>query len=137
MNKKERQRVPPGEREWGGKRQQILIRYADLPCRVTFKMLGKMLNESPRNLYQKWDRRGRPERIKNASFFDTMPSRKPSAKTIKQREAALEKANQRRKELQAKRDAERLKPRTVRNEGNSAWRALSDEPRHYKMEDQL
>ena len=129
MDKKERQRVPPGERNWGGKRSQILIRYADLPCRVTFKMLGEMLNEDPRNLYKRWDNRGRPERVKNASFFDRKPSRKPSAKTVKQRKAELEKANQRKKEIQAERDAQQLKPRVYRDEGNDAWKALSDEPR--------
>ena len=129
MDKKERQRVPPGERNWGGKRSQIRIRYADLPCRVTFKMLGEMLNENPRNLYNRWNKRGRPERIRNATFFDRRPSRKPSSKTIKQRKAALEKANQKKKELQARRDAMRLNPRVYRNEGNDAWKALSDEPR--------
>ena len=129
MDKKERQRVPPGERNWGGRRKQILIRYADRPCRVTFKVLGELLHENPKNLYEKWNKRGRPERVKNASFFDRRPTRKPSTKTIKQREDALKKANQRKKELQAKRDAQRLKPRSFRNEGNDEWRALSDAPR--------
>ena len=97
---------------------------------VTFRVLAEMLNMTVKQVYTRWDLRGRPCRIKSLEFFnkDYAVERrkriKRSTETLAKYRAINTKATYETvKEV-------KVKPvKKKRAEGNAEWQALSDDPR--------
>ena len=95
---------------------------------ITFRMLAEMLNMTVKQVYTRWDLRGRPCRIKNLEFFnkDYAVERR---KRIKRSTETLLRYTQATRKSKPKKEAPKPKPTKKRAEGNAEWLALSDDPR--------
>ena len=95
---------------------------------VTFRVLAEMLNMTVKQVYTRWDLRGRPCRIKNLEFF----SRKYAvqrAKRIKRSTENLLRYTEATRKEKPKKEVKAKPIKKKRAEGNAEWLALSDDPR--------
>ena len=97
---------------------------------VTFKILAEMLGAKPKDVYAKWDLRGRPCRIKSLDFFNKEYAME-RAKRIKRSTETLAKYRAINAEAayEKVKETPKQKPKKKRAEGNAEWLALSDDPR--------
>ena len=92
---------------------------------VTFRMLAEMLNMTVKQVYTRWDLRGRPCRIKNLEFF----SRKYAVQRTKRIKRTTENLLRYTEETRKEKPKKEVKAKPVkkkRAEGNAEWQALGD-----------
>ena len=95
---------------------------------VTFRMLAEMLGMTVKQVYTKWDLRGRPSKIKNLEFF----SREYAVERTKRIKRSTENLLRYMEETRKEKPKKEVKVRPVKKkeiEGNAEWLALSDDPR--------
>ena len=95
---------------------------------VTFKILAEMLGAKPKDVYDKWERRGRPSKIKNLEFFSREYAVQRTKRIKRTTENLLRYMEATRKE-KPKKEVKAKPVKKKRAEGNAEWQALSDDPR--------
>lgn len=95
---------------------------------VTFRMLAEMLNMTVKQVYTRWDLRGRPCRIKNLEFFSREYAVERTKRIKRSTENLLRYTEATRKE-KPKNEVKAKPAKKKRAEGNAEWLALSDDPR--------
>ena len=95
---------------------------------VTFKILAEMLGMTVKQVYTRWDLRGRPCRIKNLEFFSREYAVQRTKRIKRTTENLLRYTEATRKE-KPKKEVKAKPIKKKRAEGNAEWQALSDDPR--------
>ena len=95
---------------------------------VTFRMLAEMLNMTTKQVYVRWEHRGRPSKIKNLEFF----SREYAVERSKRIKRTTENLLRYMEATSKEKPKKEVKVRPVkkkRAEGNAEWQALGDDLR--------
>ena len=95
---------------------------------VTFRMLAEMLDTTVKQVYTKWELRGRPSKIKNLEFF----SRDYAVERTKRIKRSTENLLRYMEATSKEKPKKEVKVRPVkkkRAEGNAEWQALGDDLR--------
>ena len=95
---------------------------------VTFKILAEMLGMTVKQVYTRWDLRGRPSKIKNLEFFSREYAVQRTKRIKRTTENLLRYMEATRKE-KPKKEVKAKPVKKKRAEGNAEWLALSDDPR--------
>ena len=95
---------------------------------VTFRMLAEMLGMTVKQVYTRWDIRGRPSKIKNLEFFSREYAVERTKRIKRSTENLLRYMEETRKE-KPKKEVKAKPVKKKRAEGNAEWQALSDDPR--------
>ena len=110
------------------KHSKIRLLFGDDKQIVTFRMLAEMLGMTVKQVYTKWELRGRPSRIKSLEFFSREYAVQRAKRIKRSTENLLRYMEATRKEKPNK--EVKAKPvKKKRAEGNAEWLALSDDPR--------
>lgn len=91
-------------------------------------MLAEMLGMTVKQVYTKWELRGRPSRIKSLEFF----SREYAVQRAKRIKRSTENLLRYMEATRGEKPKKEVKAKPVkkkRAEGNAEWLALSDDPR--------
>ena len=92
---------------------------------VTFRMLAEMLGMTVKQVYTRWDLRGRPSRIKSLEFFSREYAVQRTKRIKRTTENLLRYTEATRKE-KPKKEVKAKPVKKKRAEGNAEWQALSD-----------
>ena len=95
---------------------------------VTVRVLAEMLNMTVKQVYTRWDLRGRPSRIKSLEFFSRGYAVERTKRIKRSTENLLRYMEETRKE-KPKKEVKAKPVKKKRAEGNAEWLALSDDPR--------
>lgn len=109
------------------KHSKIRLIFGDDNKIVTFRMLAEMLGMTVKQVYTRWEVRGRPSRIKSLEFFSREYAVQRAKRIKRSTENLLRYMEATRKEKPNK--EVKTKPKKKRAEGNAEWLALSDDPR--------
>lgn len=107
---------------------KIRLLFGDDNQIVTFRVLAEMLDMTVKQVYDKWERRGRPCRIKNLEFFSREYAVQRT-KRIKRTTENLLRYMEATKKEKPKKEVKVKPVKKKRAEGNAEWQALSDDPR--------
>lgn len=111
-----------------GRHSKIRLLFGDDNQIVTFRMLAEMLYMTVKQVYDKWERRGRPSKIKNLEVF----SREYAVQRAKRIKRSTENLLRYMEATMEERPKKEVKVKPVKKkkvEGNAEWQALSDDPR--------
>ena len=104
---------------------KIRLLFGDDNQIVTFRMLADMLVRTVKQVYDKWERRGRPSKIKNLEFFSREYAVQRANRIKRSTENLLRYMEATRKEKPKK--EVKVKPvKKKKVEGNAEWQALGD-----------
>ena len=92
---------------------------------VTFRMLAEMLGMTVKQVYTRWELRGRPSRIKSLEFFSREYAVERTKRIKRSTENLLRYMAATRKE-KPKKEVKAKPVKKKRAEGNAEWQALSD-----------
>lgn len=110
------------------KHSKIRLLFGDDKQIVTFRMLAEMLGMTVKQVYTRWELRGRPSRIKSLEFF----SREYAVQRAKRIKRSTENLLRYMEATRGEKPKKEVKAKPVkkkRAEGNAEWLALSDDPR--------
>ena len=110
------------------KHSKIRLLFGDDNQIVTFRMLAEMLGMTVKQVYTKWDFRGRPCRIKNLEFFSREYAVERTKRIKRSTENLLRYTEATRKE-KPKKEVKAKPIKKKRAEGNAEWQALGDDLR--------
>ena len=110
------------------KHSKIRLLFGDDKQIVTFRMLAEMLGMTVKQVYTRWDLRGRPSKIKNLEFFSREYAVQRTKRIKRTTENLLRYMEATRKE-KPKKEVKAKPVKKKRAEGNAEWLALSDDPR--------
>ena len=92
---------------------------------VTFRMLAEMLGMTVKQVYTRWELRGRPSKIKNLEFFSREYAVERTKRIKRSTENLLRYTEATRKE-KPKKEVKAKPVKKKRAEGNAEWQALGD-----------
>ena len=107
------------------KHSKIRLLFGDDKQIVTFRMLAEMLGMTVKQVYTRWDLRGRPCRIKNLEFFSREYAVQRAKRIKRSTENLLRYTEATRKE-KPKKEVKAKPVKKKRAEGNAEWQALGD-----------
>ena len=110
------------------KHSKIRLLFGDDNKIVTFRMLAEMLGMTVKQVYTRWDLRGRPSRIKSLEFFSREYAVQ-RAKRIKRSTENLLRYMEATRGEKPKKEGKAKPVKKKRAKGNAEWLALSDDPR--------
>lgn len=110
------------------KHSKIRLLFGDDNQIVTFRMLAEMLGMTVKQVYTRWEVRGRPSRIKSLEFFSREYAVQRAKRIKRSTENLLRYTEATRKE-KPKKEVKAKPIKKKRAEGNAEWLALSDDPR--------
>lgn len=110
------------------KHSKIRLLFGDDNQIVTFRMLAEMLGMTVKQVYTRWEFRGRPSKIKNLEFFSREYAVQRTKRIKRTTENLLRYMEATRKE-KPKKEVKAKPVKNKRAEGNAEWLALSDDPR--------
>ena len=104
---------------------KIRLLFGDGKQIVTFRMLAEMLGMTVKQVYTRWDLRGRPSRIKSLEFFSREYAVQRTKRIKRTTENLIRYMEATRKE-KPKKEVKAKPVKKKRAEGNAEWQALSD-----------
>ena len=104
---------------------KIRLLFGDDNQIVTFRMLAEMLGMTVKQVYTRWELRGRPSKIKNLEFFSRKYAVERTKRIKRSTENLLRYTEATRKE-KPKKEVKAKPIKKKRAEGNAEWQALSD-----------
>ena len=110
------------------KHSKIRLLFGDDNQIVTFRMLAEMLGMTVKQVYTRWEVRGRPSKIKNLEFFSREYAVQRTKRIKRTTENLLRYMEETRKE-KPKKEVKAKPVKKKRAEGNAEWQALGDDPR--------
>lgn len=110
------------------KHSKIRLLFGDDKQIVTFRMLAEMLGMTVKQVYTRWELRGRPSRIKSLEFFSREYAVQRAKRIRRSTENLLRYMEATRRE-KPKKEVKAKPVKKKRAEGNAEWLALSDDPR--------
>lgn len=107
------------------KHSKIRLLFGDDKQIVTFRMLAEMLGMTVKQVYTRWDLRGRPSRIKSLEFFSREYAVQRTKRIKRTTENLIRYMEATRKE-KPKKEVKAKPVKKKRAEGNAEWQALGD-----------